>query len=220
MAPQDVVLIIICLILAPTILTTLLLVDASTFTFVAAIRQQFKHYLAEQGGVSETSGRWDHVWLHMEVDPSVMEQRPFLPQHSPLPPTPRKVIRRRAVDFTLNESPDDTRSPISFTSLSLFTQTPNSGQLRPLVLTEDATWDYALSMEDITFAFMTTAQRDWEAALIATEEERKARDKKERIEAKKRAKNGGKVNPLLGSIGHRLMPMQRRTGKTGTNKSP
>jgi len=219
MAPQDVVLIVICLILAPTILTTLLLVDDSAFTFVAAIRQEFRHYLAEQRGVSETSGRWDHVWVHMEVDPSV-EQRPFLPRLSPLPPTPHKVIRRRAVDFTLNDSPDDTRSPLSFTSLSLFTQSPNSGQLRPLALTEDSTWDYALSMEDITFAFMTTAQRDWEAALIATEEERKARDRKEGMEAKKRGKRGGKVSRSLGSVGRRLMSIQPPTGKTGTNKSP
>ena len=218
MAPQDVVLILICLILAPTILTTLLFVDDSTFPFVAAIRQQFRHYLAEQTGVSETSGRWDHVWTHMEVDPSV-EQRPFLPQLSPLPPTPRKVINRRAVDFTLNDSSDDTRSPISFTSLSFFKQTPNSGQLRPLVLTEDSTWDYALSMEDITLAFMTTAQRDWEAALVAIEEERKARDKKERMEVKKKTKKGGKVRPSIWPIGHRLMPGQRSPGKTGTSKS-
>lgn len=218
MTPQDVVLILICLILAPTILTTLLFVDDSTFTFVTAIRQQFRHYLAEQRGASETSGRWDHVWAHMEVDPSV-EQRPFLPQLPPLPPTPRKVTRRRAVDFTLNDSSADTRSPISFTSLSLFKQTPNSGHLRSLMLTEDSNWDYAVSMEDLTLAFMTTAQRDWEATLVAIEEERKARDKKERMEAKKREKKGGKVNPSLASIGHRLMPAQRSTGKIGTNRS-
>lgn len=218
MTPQDVVLILLCLILAPTILTTLLFVDESTFTFVAAIRQHFRHYLVDQRGIYETSGRWDHVWTHMEVDPSV-EQRPFLPPVSPLPLTPRKIIRRRAVDFTLNNSPDGTRSPFSFTSLSLM-QTPKSGQLRPLVLTEDSTWDYALSMEDITFAFMTTAQRDWEATLVAAEEERKARDKKERGEAKKKAKKGGKVNPFLGSIEYRLMPRQRSTGKTSTNKNP
>jgi hypothetical protein len=201
MARQDVVLILICLILAPAIFTTLLFVEDSTSTFVAAIRQQFGHYLAEQMGVAETSGRWNHVWTHMEVDPS-MEQRPLLPRLSPLPPTPRKVIRRRAVDFTLSDSPDDTHSSFSYTSLSLFTQTPNSGQLRPLALTEDSIWDYAFSMQDITLAFMTTAQRDWEAALIAAEEERKARDKKEIIEAKKKAKKGGKVSPSLGSIGH------------------
>ena len=219
MAPQDVVLILICLILAPTILTTLLFVDDSTFTFVAAIRQQFRHYLSEQRGVSEMSGRWDHVWAHMEVDPSV-EQRPFLPQLPPLPPTQRKVVRRRAVDFTLDDSSADTRSPISFTSftsLSLFKQTLNSEQLRPLMLTEDSTWDYAFSMEDITLAFMTTAQRDWEAALVAIEEERKTRDRKERMEAKKRAKKGGKVNLFLMSIRYRLMPAQRSTVKTGTN---
>jgi len=218
MAPQDVVIILICLILAPTILTTLLFVDGSTFTFVAAIRQQFKQYLAEQRGVSETSGRWDHVWTHMEMVPS-LEQRPLLPQLSPLHSTQPKLTRRRAVDFTLSDSPDDIRSPFSFTSLSLFTQTPNSEQLRPLVLTEDSTWDYAFSMEDITFAFMTTAQRDWEAALVAADEERKTRNKKERIEAKKKANKGLKVNSSLWSIAHRLMLAQGSTGKTGTNKS-
>ena len=194
MAPQNVVLILICLFLAPTILTTLLFVDDSAFTLVAAIHQQFLRYLAEQKGVSDTPGRWDHVWTHMEVDSSV-EQRPFLPQLPPLPSTPRKVIRRRAADFTLSDSPNKTRSPFSFTSLPSFMPTPNSGQLQPLVLTEDSTWDYAFSMDDITLAFMTTAQRDLEAALLAAaEEERKARDKK--------ANKGWKVNPSLWSTGH------------------
>ena len=66
------------------------------------------------------------------------------------------------------------------------------------MLTEDSTWDYAFSMEDITLAFMTTAQRDLEATLAAAEEERRARDKKERIEAKKKEKKGGKVSPSFG----------------------
>jgi len=202
MAPQGVVVILVCLFLAPTILTTLLLVDDFAFTFVAAMRQQFQQYLAEQRGVSRTAGRWDHVWTHMEVDPSV-EQRPFLlPQLSPLPSTPRKVIRRRAVDFTLSDSPDDTGSPFSFTSLSLSTPPPNSGRLQPLVLTEDSTWDYAYSMEDIELAFMNIAQRDLETALIAIDEERKAREKKERIEAKMKTKKGVKVNFSLWSTGH------------------
>ena len=199
MAPRAVVLILVCLFLAPTILTTLLFVDDFTFTFLAAMRQQFRHYLANQSGVSEMAGRWDHVWTHMEVNPSV-EQRPFLPQLPPLPSTPRKVIRRRAIDFTLSDLPDNTRSSSSFTS-TLFRSTSTSGRLQPLVLTEDSTWDYAVSMEDITLAFMTTAQRDLEAALIAAEEERKARDKKERMDAKKKVKRGGKVHFLLGQIG-------------------
>ena len=199
MAPRDVVLILVCLFLAPTILTTLLFVDDFAFTFVASIHQQFQHYLAEQMGVSETPGRWDHVWTHIEVDPSVA-QRPFLPQLPPSPSNPRKVIRRRATDFTLSDLPDDSRSSFSFTS-SFFTPMSASGRLQPLVLTEDSTWDYAVSMEDITLAFMTTAQRDLETTLVAAEEERKARDKKERIEAKKKAKRGGKVLPSPWSIG-------------------
>ena len=69
-------------------------------------------------------------------------------------------------------------------------QTPKSGQLRPLVLTEDSTWDYTLSMEGITFTFMTTAQRDWEAALVAAEEERKARDRESRGKEKGKRKEG------------------------------
>lgn len=197
MAPQGVILILICLFLAPTILTALLFIDDSAPTFVTTIHQQFRHYLGEQRGVTETPGRWDHVWTHMEVDPSV-EQTPFLPPLSPLPSTPRKVTRRRAVDFTLSDSPDDPRSPFSFTSLSFLTQRPNSRQPQPLMLTEDSTWDYAFSMEDITLAFMTTAQRDLEATLAAAEEERRARDKKERIEAKKKEKKGGKVSPSFG----------------------
>jgi len=202
MAPRDVVLILVCLFLAPTILTSLLFVDDFAFTFVAAMRQQFQHYLAKQRGVLETPGRWDHVWTHMEVDASV-EQRPFIPQPPPLPSTPRKVIRRRAIDFTLSDLPDDMRSSFSFPS-SLFTSTSTSGRLQPLVLTEDSTWDYAVSMEDITLAFMTTAQRDLEAALVAAEEERKARDRKERIEAKK------KVNRVR----------KRSTRTSDTSKSP
>jgi hypothetical protein len=201
MTPQNVALILICLFLAPTILTTLLFVDDSAFTFVvAAMRQLFQRYLAEQWGVPSTLGRWDHVWTHMKVELSA-EQRLFLPQ-LPLPSTSRKVIRRRAVDFTLSDSPGSTRSPFSFTSLSLFTRTPNSGQLQPLVFTEESTWDYAFSMKDISLAFMTTAQRDLETALLAAAEERKVREKKERIEAKKKFKMGGKVNRSLWSIGH------------------
>jgi hypothetical protein len=56
-------------------------------------------------------------------------------------------------------------------------------------------------MEDVTLAFMTTAQRDFEAALIAADEERKARDKKERTEAKKKAKRGRRVRSSPWSIG-------------------
>jgi hypothetical protein len=201
MAPLNIVLILISLFLAPTILifTTLLLVDDSAF--FAAMRQQLQHYLSEQRGVCETPGRWDRVWTHMEVAPS-MEQRPFLPQLPPLPSAPRKVIRRRAVDFTLGDSPPGTPEPFFFASLSLSTRRPNSGPLQPIVLTKDSTWDYALSMEDVTLGFMTTAQRDLEAALLATaEEQRKARDK-ERMETKKNVKKGGKVNPSLWSIEH------------------
>ena len=80
MTPQDVVLIVLCLMLAPTILTTLHFVDESPFTFVAAIRQQFSHYLADQGGVSETSGR---TWRS-----TLPWSRDYSTHHSPLPPTP------------------------------------------------------------------------------------------------------------------------------------